>query len=735
MRYISLVLLFFSFITISNSQIDISQARSMALGETVTIEGVATNGGELGIIRYLQDASGAVAVYPGSGSVGDFPGDVKRGDIVQVTGELKEFNGLLEVDPVMSYTIMSSNNPLPDPIDGTPNDLAEDNEAKLMTIPGVKFDNGGGVFSVGNFTFSSETESGEIYVRSNHPLLGTEVPLATIDLTGIVSQFNSIYQLLPRGTEDIIVKDNFFLTSSPQQSNISKDGFTVSWETNTEANAIVRYGTTDALGEEVVDNTMSTSHSIDLSGLDAGEFYFIEVASNNGTSEVISTQKYFATASESTGEIRVYFNHDVDGSFSNGHYPNGNSGLIAENAIIDLIDNAQTSIDMSIYNINRDRIVNALETAHNRGIVVRYIADDDTANLALSDPRPSFPIIRGNVNGLMHNKFMIVDAESINDSWIMSGSMNLTQQNIVNDYNNMILIQDVALAKAYTIEFEEMWGTDGPNPGIFNVKFSSDKRDNTPHHFLINDILVESYFSPTDNTTIAISNNLANADNDIQFSLLTFTNNELGTAIANAYNRGIDIRGVIDNINDQGGEYPFLSNIGVNVTPDNTTTQTHHKYCIIDANDSSSDPTLVTGSHNWSGGAETRNDENTLIFHDETLVNLYLQEFEARWCEVQGSANCTTSNNNVEVLNGITHNIFPNPTSDELQIALESETSTDLSFSILTLEGRVIQSNIKRNVQGNVQFDMDLSIFPAGNYILQIGADNQRVNEIIQIIK
>ncbi len=52
---------------------------------------------------------------------------------------------------------------------------------------------------------------------------------------------------------------------------------------------------------------------------------------------------------------------------------------------------------------------------------------------------------------------MIVDQDSEDNSWVMSGSMNLTSNNISDDFNNILFIQDQSLAKAYTLEFNEMW--------------------------------------------------------------------------------------------------------------------------------------------------------------------------------------------------------------------------------------------------------------------------------------
>ena len=70
--------------------------------------------------------------------------------------------------------------------------------------------------------------------------------------------------------------------------------------------------------------------------------------------------------------------------------------------------------------------------------------------------------------------------------------------------------------------------------------------------------------------------------------------------------------------------------------------QIHHKYAIVDANFANSDPIVITGSHNWSNNAENNSDENTLIIHDPIIANIYLQEFEKRWCELQAGG-CVTS--------------------------------------------------------------------------------------------
>ncbi len=734
-KYVTFLLIFLGFQS-ANAQTDIAAARAMTEGTVVTIRGIVTNGSEQGIIRYIQDDTGGLPAYPGAGSIANFPDQIERGMLVEVTGPLKVFRELLEIDPVTSYTIISENNPLPAPLNITPSELGEATEGQLVSMSGVTFTEGGNLFGVGNYEITANGESSEIYVRSGHALIGTEIPQATVNITGLSSQFDAIHQLLPRDQNDMEIADDFFITTSPEQSNINTSGFTVSWETNVASSTTLNYGTTPALGQTVEVSGNTTDHEVTLTGLEPAEIYYVEAVSDNGTTVVIAAQRVYSTQSNSSGDMRIFFNNGVDANFSNGAHPDGITGAAMEAQIIEYIDNANETIDCSIYNINRTTIVAALTAAHERGVIVRYIHDNETANLALQNPSPPFPTLPGNAEGLMHNKFFVFDAADPDNSWVMSGSTNMTAGNIGTDYNHIIFIQDQALARTYTLEFEEMWGSDGPNPGIFAVAFGPDKANNTPHDFIIDGKAVESYFSPTDNTTNAIINAISTANADLDMALLTFTNNELGTAVLNAHNSGIAVRGIINNTGDQGSEFGFLTSNGVNLTEDNTTVDTHHKYCIIDGSNLSSDPQIVLGSHNWSGGAETRNDENTLIIHDADVTNIFVQEFEARWCEATGGANCVfTSTDNQASIEGVALSIFPNPTSEIANISLEMAEEKDVVINLLSVNGMVLQSRILNNVIGQHTENLSLKGLPAGQYFVQLKIEGQEVSKLLQVTK
>ena len=723
----------FCWANVSFSQANIAEARGMALGTEVTLTGIVTNGEELGIIRYLQDNTAGIALYPGTGSAANFPETVKRGDALQVTGILKEFNGLLEVDPISSYTVVSSNNALPAAKILSPNEINGDNEGQLVKVSSATFKDGGSVFS-GNkrYAFSVGGEESDIYVRTNHELVGQNIPLATVNLTGIVSVFSGNYQLLPRDAVDMEIADDFYINSALEQTDIQENAITISWTTNSPGTSTLMYGTEiGTLDQEVTSTSMTTDHSVELTGLNPASFYYVQASSNNGNSTVTSLTKIYSTASLSTGATLIFFTREVDGTVSNGSWANGYTPAIMEAAILDRISKAKTSIDVSMYNVNRVVLIQALSEAHNRGVQVRYIADNETLNSAL-DPPPPFRNIKGNVDGLMHNKFFVIDADSQDDSWVLMGSTNMTEQNLANDHNNMVFLQDQTVAQAYTMEFEEIWGTDGPDPGVFNLKFGPDKTDNTPHLFKVRNMLVESYFSPSDNTSLEIDKALKTANNDIQVALLVLTNNDLSNTLLNEHNAGISVRGLVDQINSTGSDFEYLQNNGVNMVKETFEGSLHHKYCIIDGNALDSDPQVITGSHNWSGGADTRNDENTLIFHDKNITNIFMQEFEARWCESNAGANCTTGLEEVNEIAGFTANVFPNPVVDQTQLEFSLEERNDIIISLWSPSGQLIQSSALRGIQGTHTETLYLSSLPSGNYFVSFNVNGKNAIRLIQ---
>ena len=165
---------------VSNAQTDILDARTnFDIDDEVTVTGIVTNDGGLGTVRYIQDESAAIAIYPGNAWDGfDEPA---LGDEITVTGVLTEFNGLLEVGPSLSsVTINSSGNDLPEFQNVSPDAFGEDLEGELVSIEGCVFTFGGGcggstaapmIEGGTTYSFTSNGEVGVVFFRSENPLL------------------------------------------------------------------------------------------------------------------------------------------------------------------------------------------------------------------------------------------------------------------------------------------------------------------------------------------------------------------------------------------------------------------------------------------------------------------------------------------------------------------------------------------------------------------------------------
>ncbi|MBC8510142.1 MAG: T9SS type A sorting domain-containing protein [Cryomorphaceae bacterium] len=682
------------------AQTDIATARAQGIGATVTITGVVTNGDELGPIRYIEDATAGMAIYDPTAM-----GAVVRGDEVTVTGVLVDYNGLLEMQPVNSNSINSSGNSIAPQLI-TPIQIGEATESELIQIDNLIFNNGGSIFT-GNtsFDFTANGETGKIYLKTGHSLVNTLIPMGPVTLIGISSQHTystppiGDYQVLPRDSNDIIQSGNIVFTSAVNQTNITTTSFDLSWSVSSNSSTNCNYGITTALGAGMNNGGNTTAHTISLTGLSPATFYYVQCYSVDGLDTAFSNVGVYSTASNSSGIIRPYFNHSVDNSFSNGVDAQDIGSAFAD-TISAYIALAQNTLDICVYNASSTIIATAINTAYNNGVSVRYIADDDVTNIMLSSLNANIPVVYRDpaLAGIMHNKFIIVDANSTNNSWILGGSTNWTSPtNLLNDYNNMIFIQDEAIAKAYTLEFEEMWG------GVFGTN----KLDNTPHKFMTDGKLVEVYFSPSDQTTSHILETIENVNNTLEFGLLSFTRDDLGQAVIDKdFEFGVTVRGIIEMKNSSnGGEYDNLVAASVDVrSHEGVPNQFHHKYMIADANSISADPLVLTGSHNWSNNAENNSDENTLIIHDETTANIYLQEFEKRWCELEIGGCISTGINDlisVEVF------VFPNPSAGRVQV--KSDLAIE-KINLYMIDGKLIFTTT----------DTVLEIKTKGTYFIKI---------------
>jgi len=637
-----IVLSLFCLITIISqgfSQANIAAARAMPEGSTVTIKGVVTNGSELGIIRYIQDGTAGIAAY------GSVMSGVDRGDSVVVVGVTKNYNQLLEIDPVNSVNAIAPK-PLPDPIVITPGGMKEQYEAMLIKMVGVTFANAGGVFSGNtNYNVTANGETCQVRVNNASNLVGQIIPAAEVTLIGLCSQFSYTstttgYQMLLRDKNDIINSSSIVFTTPLSVSNITTSSLTFGWNTNIAGTTELFYGLTPQLekGHLSVSGT-GTTHTIDISGLNPADLVYVQAFSVAGSDTGFSGLKTFITQSNSTGTIKTYFTRPVDTTVATG--PKAIQIYRAvDDTCIAYINRAKYSIDIAIYNFNVEgisNIANALNSAYtNRGVAVRVVTDGGTNNSALPELVAGIGKIgRPVTTGIMHNKFMVIDGKSTNqnDPIVWTGSCNWTDQNINTDANNVLFIQDAALAKVYTIEFNEMFGSTTTTPNAANAKFGPAKSDNTPHELIIGGKRVEVYFSPSDGVNQQIVNHINTANNDLEIGTMLITRKVMSDAIIARKNAGVTTKTIITNrsTSDATVVADLTAALGNNFKEYHEQGLLHSKVMIVDQSGQASDPFVWTGSHNWSDAANVSNDENSIVIHDAAIGNLFYQEFKYRF--------------------------------------------------------------------------------------------------------
>jgi len=738
-KSIILALVFLGIATITNAQNTIQEARAMPAGTVVTVKGIVTNTAEFGPIRYFQDNTAGIAAY------GPLVSAVVRGDSITVTGTLKIYNSLLELDPLTSVVIRLSGNLAPEPIVLTPAQIVEAYEGRLVQINHASFNDAGGIFA-GNKTYAITSDGGSVnvYVKTGQNIVGKSIPHGLVNLTAVLSQYTFTgsggYQLLPRDTNDIHKTSAIYLIGTMNNTNFTRTELDFEWTTNITGTTEMFYGLSSATVKtnQLIGIGGATSHAIALSGFSAGQIIWTQAFSVNGTDTAFSGIMPFTTISNSTGDIKTYFNTAVDNSYSTGVNAIYLNQAI-DDTLINYINRAKYSIDLAIYNFNNSGISiisTALNAAATRGVIVRVIGCGTSPNLGMNELTGSnMHVLKGPDSpprkGIMHNKFFLFDTESsdANDPLVWTGSTNLTSGNINTDANNVIIIQDQSLARAYKIEFEEMWGSTGSTPNAVNAKFGATKKNNTPHEFSINGKRVESYFSPTDGINAQIVQHINTTNHDLNIATMLLTRDEIATAIAASKSAGNSVNMLTDNSssNIPTVNATLLAALGTTnyVYYGNSGTM-HNKYMIIDQGAPDSDPIVWTGSHNWSAGADNENDENTLVIHDATLANIYYQNFVKLFTASNGVLTGLSLNKTP----GNRLNVYPNPVQNgKIKVSCFIPSADKGTLQLIDITGKIVfEKAVKLNNGENI---LNYS-FPSsykGLYFIKLATTNAVWNQ------
>ncbi|HSL46667.1 MAG TPA: phospholipase D-like domain-containing protein [Anaerolineales bacterium] len=292
--------------------------------------------------------------------------------------------------------------------------------------------------------------------------------------------------------------------------------------------------------------------------------------------------------------------------------PQGTGGV--DGPIVAAIDAARLSVDVASYSLSLNSVRNALLRAHDRGATVRVVMESE--NMDRSDVQilieQGVPVIGDEQEGLMHDKFIIIDRSEV---WL--GSMNFTDGGAYDDNNNLMRIRSQKIVENYIKEFEEMF---------IDNRFGEDIVPETPNPTItIDGTRVDNYFSPDDGVLAALIPVLESAQESIYFLAYSFTSNQLGDIVRQKAEAGLTIAGVMDDEqvrSNQGTEYDPFRQAELDVRIDGIDGLMHHKVFIVD------EGIVVLGSYNFSQSAEERNDENIMIIYDPVIAQQFLFEFK-----------------------------------------------------------------------------------------------------------
>jgi phosphatidylserine/phosphatidylglycerophosphate/cardiolipin synthase-like enzyme len=281
--------------------------------------------------------------------------------------------------------------------------------------------------------------------------------------------------------------------------------------------------------------------------------------------------------------------------------------------LVQAIEEARLSLDVAIYSMSLESVRDALLDAHRRGVNVRVVME--SGNMERSAPQrlmnAGIEIIGDRREGLMHNKFVIIDRSEV---WL--GSMNLTTSGTYDENNNLVRIRSQKVAENYLTEFNEMFESDF---------FGSDTLAATPNPSLsIDGVTVETYFSPDDRVGRRILELLKGAQKSIYFMAFSLTTDDFGETIINKGRQGLAVAGVMDEgqvKSNTGGEFDKFKLASLPVYLDGNPSNMHHKVFIID------EEIVIFGSYNFSSSAEKKNDENVMVIFDQDFAAQFMAEF------------------------------------------------------------------------------------------------------------
>lgn len=316
------------------------------------------------------------------------------------------------------------------------------------------------------------------------------------------------------------------------------------------------------------------------------------------------------------GDLAVKFNNAYKELYTDNEEAGRRDPQNPDKLFVQLIQRAQTSLDLAIFDIEEPSAVEALIQARQRGVKIRIMTDSDNL-LSKGELLPHFVAMQqagiqfkgDDRSGLMHHKFMVIDK-----TLVITGSSNLTPYSLYRDNNNSLSINSPQLAANYQVEFERMFEEGLLGPNEHKMPYPTVKVDGAS---------IRTYFSPKGGTKVAILETLSKATKGIQFMAFSVTDQDIQKLLVKKAREGVQIEGIFDGcMLSQYSIYQDLLTKNIPVKIDGNQALMHSKVFIVDRE------VVITGSYNFSMSAEERNNENTLIIRSPKIAGFYEAEFQ-----------------------------------------------------------------------------------------------------------
>jgi phosphatidylserine/phosphatidylglycerophosphate/cardiolipin synthase-like enzyme len=309
-------------------------------------------------------------------------------------------------------------------------------------------------------------------------------------------------------------------------------------------------------------------------------------------------------------------------------------------------DRRNSEIHAAIYEINDRELVEALKPFGNRGHVLignggatrDWVAPELTAaGLEIKHRDLSH---HGKSSPSVHNKF-VVESDAAGAGRVLTGSTNWTTSGLCTQLNNVLIIEDKAIAGRYREQWDKLVAAGDDMPASLKTSNTTPTTDSN----------ITLYFAATDHEAefTPVLDLIAKATEGILFLMFTPGQSPLLKALLDRVQKNdIYVRGVVSNVttSKNGG---VIGSVGGQVVKSGAPAQefhhdvelpsgvsesghpswaetefsvseikgahlmaiVHSKTIVIDP--FSDDCAVITGSHNFSDSASAKNDENLVI--------------------------------------------------------------------------------------------------------------------------